>query len=61
MSKREGRNEKKITKYKKYRGRARAVKDVSMDALRSYRRPAYYNPKDMKNILQSFNKREDIE
>lgn len=61
MSKRTGRNERKLTEYAKKKGRAKAVSDVSIDARRSFRREAYYRPGDIKNILKSFNsaKRED--
>lgn len=55
MSKREGRNERKLAEFAKQRGRAKAVSDVNIDARRNFRREAYYQPKNMQGILERFN------
>lgn len=54
MSKRTGRNEMKLTEYAKRRGRAKAVSNVNIDARRSFRREAYYQLGNIKNILKTF-------
>lgn len=54
MNKRTGRNERKLAEYAKRKGRAKAISDVNIDARRNYRREAYYQPENIREILESF-------